>query len=290
MHHRHEFGHRIDLGDDVRAVGKAHQPGPRSEQTGQGVGLEATAGAVHLPLAHDDAVRREAAPDAAVGLVVLVGHNDLVASRQAAPECLGQHIGVLRGRWPEMQPVGRYPEVDREPAIRLVHPLAGLAGGRIGTVGLHLQAPIVGTEPANDRLTGVRTTRILEKGRRCQRRFGKGREAAADEFEIERHWTTPGEIPVLRAGINPARPPLPPMPARRGPVGRRCLSRETRSCASCDARTRAAGNSAEKGSDGIVAKVRGSRQRVKRGDDLLDCPGYSAAHCASLELSTRLDS
>ena len=100
-------GDVVDLGDDVGGVREGDEPDLLVEDRIEGVEREARGVAVDAPLADLDAVAREAAPVAGVGLVVLVGDDDGVARLQPAGEGVAEDVGVGRGRGAEVDPVGR---------------------------------------------------------------------------------------------------------------------------------------------------------------------------------------
>jgi hypothetical protein len=56
---------------------------------------------VHPPFANHHALRLKLAPGAVVGLVILVGHDDLVTGRQQRPQGVGQNVDVAGGRRPD---------------------------------------------------------------------------------------------------------------------------------------------------------------------------------------------
>ena len=71
--------HVMDQADDVRAMGKADQLGPVGQQGFQVLDFEIVAVHVHAPFANHHAARFERSPGAVVGLVILVGDDDLTA-------------------------------------------------------------------------------------------------------------------------------------------------------------------------------------------------------------------
>ena len=86
---------RIDVCDHVGGVRKGQQPRARSDQPFELGDVQPAAVRVDAPFAHRDAVSGEPAPRAAVGFVILVGDDHLVARLQEGAEGLRQHVGVL---------------------------------------------------------------------------------------------------------------------------------------------------------------------------------------------------
>src|SRR5690606_20770889 len=134
---------RIDLADDVGGVRQADGAHLAVEQLVEIGEVQAAALLVDAPLADVDAVGAELAPGAGIGLVSLVGDDDGVAGLRPAGAGVAAAMGVGRGGGPEMGPVAAGVGGLRRAPGREVHRLAGLAGGGIEAVGLHLGGPVV---------------------------------------------------------------------------------------------------------------------------------------------------
>src|ERR1700728_3028674 len=162
---------------------------PRA-RAGERLGLrlvQTAAAGTPLPLSHYQAVGGEAPPATAVGLVVLVGDDDLIAGLEEAAEGPGEHIGVLRGRRAELNLAWRDAQVLREARARRIHPLARLRRRRKGVVGLDLEAPVVLAQAAHHRTARVRAAGVLEECLAGERGLGERRKLASNELEIQRH-------------------------------------------------------------------------------------------------------
>ena len=118
---------------------------------------------IDAPLLDRNSVRGQFPPGAAVGFVILIADDNLVTRLQQLAESLGEHIGVLRGRRPEMDFVGGHAEVFGHARTSGIHPLAGLCGGCVGVVRLYLQSLVILVEAVDDRPAGVGAAGILEE-------------------------------------------------------------------------------------------------------------------------------
>ena len=118
---RGDGGDVVDLGDDVGGMREGDEPDLLVEDGIEGVERQAGGVAVDAPLADLDAVAREAAPVAGVGLVVLVGDDDGVAGLQPAGEGVAEDVGVGRGRGAEVDPVGGDVESGGDADVGVVH-------------------------------------------------------------------------------------------------------------------------------------------------------------------------
>ena len=180
-----DLDHRVDLPHHVRAMRKAYQPHAVVQQPLQVRRVQRAGLGVDAPLAQLDAAFGQAAPGAAVGLMVLVGDDDGLARLHPLAKGLGQHIGVGRGRGAETDLVALDPHQRGQAAAGLVHLLAAQAAGVIGAVGLHLALVVEPRQPLDHRTAGVGTARVLEKRLPLERGFGNGRELRADEIDVE---------------------------------------------------------------------------------------------------------
>ncbi len=185
MHARAKGGNGIDLAEDVRAVRERHQARAPAQQGVESARVQASGLRVHRPFAHHDAALAQPAPDAAVGLVVLVGDDDFVAGRQHAAKGLRQHIGVLRGGRSQVYPVRFDAQIGGQSPMRGIHLLAGPARQGVHAIGLHLGLAIVALQAADHLAAGERTARIVEMGLAAPGRLVEGRELAAREGAIE---------------------------------------------------------------------------------------------------------
>jgi hypothetical protein len=147
--------------------------------------LQRAGGGIDGPLLHDGAVVRQPPPRADVGLVLLLGDDDLVARLEQRATGLRQHVCVLRGRRSEMDFVRANGQVLREALVRGVHPRAGLGRGGIRVVGLDLEAAVIVGESLHHRPARVRASGVLEEGLVPQRRLRERRELAPRELAIE---------------------------------------------------------------------------------------------------------
>ena len=86
---------------DVGAMGEGDQPGARRQQLVQLLIAQGTGLAIHLPFADHQAELLQPAPGADIGLVVLLGHDDLVARLELVPQRLRHQIDVHGGRGAE---------------------------------------------------------------------------------------------------------------------------------------------------------------------------------------------
>src|SRR5579862_2217692 len=91
-----DLRYRIDLTQDVRAVGKSDHCSACGEQTVQIVRVQGTGLRIDSPFADHDTVFDETAPYAAVSLVILIGHDDLVSGTKAFQYCLCEDVRILR--------------------------------------------------------------------------------------------------------------------------------------------------------------------------------------------------
>jgi len=180
-----DLGHRVDLADDVGGVGEGDDAGLFRQQVIEPRRVEVPGLRIDPPFAHHDAGFGQAPPDAGIGLVILVGDDDLVARGHQRAEGAGQDIGVLAGRGAEMHRFRLDPEPGGEALVALVHPRPGPARGRIGSVGLHLGLEVELVQPAHHRPGRVGAAGVLEEGPALQRRLGEGRELASDIVEVE---------------------------------------------------------------------------------------------------------
>ena len=82
---------------DVGAMGESDQPGARRQQLVQLLIAQGAGFAIHLPFADDQAELLQPAPGADIGLVVLLGHDDLVARLELMPQRLRHQVDVHGG-------------------------------------------------------------------------------------------------------------------------------------------------------------------------------------------------
>ncbi len=182
-----DLGHRIDLAHDVRAMRETDQAHPPvGQKRRQARGIEMARFGIDAPFADLDPLVGEPTPDAAVGLVVLVRHDDGPAlARKPAAHRLRQNVGVGRGRGAEGQLVLLHPHQGGEAATRLVHLGARRMRGGIGRIGLHLALVVEAAQPVDHRPAGVGASRILEEGLSRQRGFREGGEKGTDVAYVE---------------------------------------------------------------------------------------------------------
>ena len=177
--------HGVDGADDVGAVGHAQDPDLSVQQGMQLLKLQFPV-PVHRPGAKlGAAAPAEPLPGADIGLVVLARDDHGAARRHQAGGGQGQGVDVLGGGRTDGDGAGVDPEQIRHHLAPQVHLFSGRPADFAGAVGLHL---VFGVEPdvAFKHLAHhVAAAGILEKGGSGGQGLLEGREAAADEFDVE---------------------------------------------------------------------------------------------------------
>ena len=194
---RADLRYRVDRRRKVRRVGHRDQRCPFGEQGLEVGDVEHPRHRVDLPLLDGDAGLGQTAPRADVGLVVLVGDDDLVALAHPGPERMAEHIGVLGGRRAEVDLAGRAVEGGRQTSLRLVHGVAGGLRWAEVPVRLDLGRGEEVAEPVDHLARHVAAAGVLEvRPGRCVG-VRERRELRTDEVDIERgHRRQPTSRPV----------------------------------------------------------------------------------------------
>jgi hypothetical protein len=119
-------------------MGEGDQLGARRQQLVQHIVLQRAGLAIDRPFADHDPEFLQPPPGADIGLVILLGHDDLVAGLEARPQCLRHQIDVHGGGGAEHDLVMIGVDEFRHQVLAVRDPLGGEARGREVRVRLHL--------------------------------------------------------------------------------------------------------------------------------------------------------
>jgi hypothetical protein len=176
-----DLGHRVDAADHVGAVGKADQAAARAQEIVERRQVELAAFRVDAPLLYDQAVIGQPPPGAAVGLVVLLGDDDLVARLKAAAQCLGQDKIIQGRRGPDDDFLRCCADHLRHPAFRRLQQSRCHARGLVGPIGLVLTALHEGGQALDHRQGHIGPAGVFEVSHAIADRREKG----PAEFQVE---------------------------------------------------------------------------------------------------------
>ena len=138
VHLAHDRFYVVDQADDVGAVVEADQPRSLRQQGLQILDLEVVGIAVHPPFLDHDPDLREPAPGAVVGLVILVGDDDLVAGLQNGAQGVRQDVDIAGRRRPDDDLVDIGVDQPGQHLAPGIDSFAGARGCGIGGAGLGL--------------------------------------------------------------------------------------------------------------------------------------------------------
>ena len=176
-------GDILQLADQVRAVREGDQPSALVEQRLQVLEAQRVAFLVAAPLAHHDARLLQCPPRADVGLVVEVGHDDLIALAPQRPQ--GRRGKARQGR--RRRADDGFTLAAAEKPLRgpvpCSHARRGLSRQRVAGPQLHHAGAHVVGSGVDHPTERHATARVVE-----ERPLGMGpqrREAAAHEVEVE---------------------------------------------------------------------------------------------------------
>ena len=177
--------HRVDRGGDVGRMGHREQAGALADHVVEIGGIEQPGCRVDSPFPHHDAGVGQTPPGATIGLVILVGDDDLVTVVPHRAHRPGQHIGVLAGGRPEMDLVFGGVEQLRHHRPRSPH--------RFGRHHRRTEPPLrltlaVGeqvSEQVDDLARAVAAARVFQMGPLPGLGVGEGGKLATDEVEVE---------------------------------------------------------------------------------------------------------
>ncbi len=159
-----DASHIIDRTHNIRAMREHHKRHIPLQELGKVIKVQLAHLGINPPLKDIDAILSQPPPRAAIGLVVLIGHNNALARLDPFAHRLCQHIGILRGRGPKRHLMRGNPQHFRQTPARLVHLLATQARRRIGRIGLHFAFGVKPTQAVNHLSAGIGPASVFKKG------------------------------------------------------------------------------------------------------------------------------
>ena len=155
MRHRDNLGDRIFLADNVRAMRKTDEFDRPVQKLCQSSGVELAQLGVDMPFTHLDPAVSKAAPDAGIGLMILIGDDDRITRAEHRGKSLGQDIGVLACRGAEAQLIRLDIHQRGKAGLRLVHFLTASTRSRKEAIGLDLAFGVKAVQTVDHLSAGV---------------------------------------------------------------------------------------------------------------------------------------